>query len=369
MSFRQLAADWLGGAFGLDARLWRTLKLLFLRPGQLTVEFLEGRRARYLPPFRLYLISSVLLFLTLTYTGYSMVRTKGGPAQSSEGGVVMWVGPGEEEGEPAPGEGVADPAEHGASPAATESADEPKPEEGEAGSGEPAPATPEAQAPEPVRSIAEAGASEGSSSESEPAGTTSRPESVAEEEAGEPAPSPAANTTPGAGQDGEPPAESTEDTAKADEDPGVLEEVFGGLSERIQKDGKSFNRTFRDTLAQVLFLLVPVFALQLRLYFRRRHRRYLYHLIFSLHLHAALFFAISIARPLDHLMAFERNGPFANVVTLLILIYTFVALRRMYGEGRLRTGAKLAVLFFVQLFCTLAVMLLTLVLTVLLSPG
>lgn len=46
-----------------DSRLWRTLWLLFSRPGFLTREFFAGRRARYLPPFRLYLVLSVILVL------------------------------------------------------------------------------------------------------------------------------------------------------------------------------------------------------------------------------------------------------------------------------------------------------------------
>lgn len=46
----------------LDGRLWRTLRALVLRPGLLTVEYLADRRARYLPPFRLYLVISVLFF-------------------------------------------------------------------------------------------------------------------------------------------------------------------------------------------------------------------------------------------------------------------------------------------------------------------
>jgi len=46
----------------LDARLWRTLGLLLVRPGALTVAFFGGRRARYLPPFRLYLVVSLLFF-------------------------------------------------------------------------------------------------------------------------------------------------------------------------------------------------------------------------------------------------------------------------------------------------------------------
>jgi len=47
-----------------DSRVWRTLTALILRPGYLTREFFDGRRARYLPPVRLYLVLSVLFFLT-----------------------------------------------------------------------------------------------------------------------------------------------------------------------------------------------------------------------------------------------------------------------------------------------------------------
>lgn len=46
-----------------DSRLWRTLWALLFKPGFLTREFLSGRRARYLPPVRLYLVLSVVFFL------------------------------------------------------------------------------------------------------------------------------------------------------------------------------------------------------------------------------------------------------------------------------------------------------------------
>jgi hypothetical protein len=46
-----------------DSRLWRTLGYLLTRPGYLTREFFIGRRVSYLPPFRLYLVISVLFFL------------------------------------------------------------------------------------------------------------------------------------------------------------------------------------------------------------------------------------------------------------------------------------------------------------------
>jgi len=46
----------------LDGKILSTVKLLVTRPGQLTKEFIEGRRARYITPLRLYLTFSVLFF-------------------------------------------------------------------------------------------------------------------------------------------------------------------------------------------------------------------------------------------------------------------------------------------------------------------
>src|SRR5215469_10168685 len=51
-----------------DSRLWRTLAALLFRPGYLTHEFLAGRRARYLPPVRLYLAISVVFFIWASTT-------------------------------------------------------------------------------------------------------------------------------------------------------------------------------------------------------------------------------------------------------------------------------------------------------------
>jgi len=48
-----------------DSRLWRTLLALIFQPGLLTREFLDGRRVRYLPPLRLYLVLSLVFFLVV----------------------------------------------------------------------------------------------------------------------------------------------------------------------------------------------------------------------------------------------------------------------------------------------------------------
>jgi Protein of unknown function (DUF3667) len=46
----------------IDGRFWQTLHILLLKPGKLTKEYFAERRARYLPPVRLYLVLSVLFF-------------------------------------------------------------------------------------------------------------------------------------------------------------------------------------------------------------------------------------------------------------------------------------------------------------------
>ena len=53
--------------FDVDGRAWRTIKTLFLRPGQLTCDFLAGRRKMYTPPLRIYLFISVSFFVVMAW--------------------------------------------------------------------------------------------------------------------------------------------------------------------------------------------------------------------------------------------------------------------------------------------------------------
>jgi hypothetical protein len=62
-SVRELAIDAALEFSGWDGRLASTLRALVLRPGLLTHEFLEGRRARYISPLRLYLMASLAYFV------------------------------------------------------------------------------------------------------------------------------------------------------------------------------------------------------------------------------------------------------------------------------------------------------------------
>lgn len=48
-----------------DTKFYNTMHSIFLYPGKITKDFLEGRRGRYVPPIRLYFLVSFLFFLFL----------------------------------------------------------------------------------------------------------------------------------------------------------------------------------------------------------------------------------------------------------------------------------------------------------------
>jgi hypothetical protein len=67
ISLWELLRDAFGDLLELDSRLWRTVIPLLVRPGLLTHDYLIGRRARYMPPFRMYLVLSVIFFVVAVF--------------------------------------------------------------------------------------------------------------------------------------------------------------------------------------------------------------------------------------------------------------------------------------------------------------
>jgi hypothetical protein len=61
-SFPSVVRDFLDTVFEYDGRLWRTLGPLLVRPGYLSLEYLQGRRVRYVNPFRLFFFLTVIAF-------------------------------------------------------------------------------------------------------------------------------------------------------------------------------------------------------------------------------------------------------------------------------------------------------------------
>jgi len=84
-SLRELGGEAFAELSGWDGKVAETVRALLRKPGKLTIEFLEGRRARYLSPLRLYLMCSVIYFLIAaagpTNLRSSIVITPGGPIE------------------------------------------------------------------------------------------------------------------------------------------------------------------------------------------------------------------------------------------------------------------------------------------------
>jgi hypothetical protein len=68
-TLREFAHQYLHHYVAAEGKLVPTVKMLLLRPGQLTLEYLEGRRRRYVMPLPLYVTFSFLFFLLLSWSG------------------------------------------------------------------------------------------------------------------------------------------------------------------------------------------------------------------------------------------------------------------------------------------------------------
>ena len=62
-NWKVLAGETLSSLFNFDGKIPRGLFNLIFRPGYITKEFLAGRRAKQIPPVRLYLFSNLVFFL------------------------------------------------------------------------------------------------------------------------------------------------------------------------------------------------------------------------------------------------------------------------------------------------------------------
>ena len=64
LTVREFVRDATAELTNWEGKIPATLKALFLKPGLLTLDYLAGRRARWLPPLRLYIICSLAYFVS-----------------------------------------------------------------------------------------------------------------------------------------------------------------------------------------------------------------------------------------------------------------------------------------------------------------
>jgi len=66
--FGSVMSDVADSVLNVDERLFRTIGPLYLRPGKLTLDYFEGKRARYVTPFRLVFFLAIVAFFAIQLT-------------------------------------------------------------------------------------------------------------------------------------------------------------------------------------------------------------------------------------------------------------------------------------------------------------
>lgn len=246
-SVRELAIDAVSEFSGWDGRLAQTLRTLVRRPGLLTREFLEGRRARYISPLRVYLTASLVYF----------VLAASAPDVRLESGKTLFLG-----------------LRVGAT-----AKDDPNP----------------LSRPERV------GASASRALETGDALTAAER------------------------------AAALEDIARA---PALMQPSL----RRAVEDPGGFKRRIIQTMPRMLFVLLPIFAGILALFYRGR--KYPEHLYFAIHLHAFIFLALAVSELLKFTQSAVLAVGTSLIASIWIPIYATLAFRRVYGGSLPRTLAK-----------------------------
>ena len=91
----------------------------------------------------------------------------------------------------------------------------------------------------------------------------------------------------------------------------------------LQREATALGERAVSNLGVAMFVLLPLFALCLKLVYLNRRLRYTEHLVFALHLHACWFIVLA-------LMLLDQ--PWISGLAFMVLpVYTWMAMRRVYG--------------------------------------
>lgn len=365
--------DALAEYLGLDGRVWPSLAALLVRPGRLTQAYVRGQRERYVRPLRIYLTSSVLFFLVL-----GLINPLGRIRAMSEG--EQEISPTTEMSAEqylarldslAEVERREDAGNRRHADSLRGIADSLRAAfQADSLSGRFADLDSLDAATEAVAE-AESEAEDALEDYEDAHGTTSdrRLAWKREEAAGYPSDS---TIIP---YDLETAAELVVEGRRDDPD------NFGSGMEWLARSGPMQDLKQARTNAQrsdalwalgggmveqlptVIFLLLPVFALLLKVLYVRRGWYYAEHLVFALHVHAFVFVVFTIAALLWWISGGAAwTGAVTSVLGLLIPIYFLVAMKRVYAQGWIKTLVKIYFLswmyFFVLLGGTLSALVL-----------
>lgn len=121
---------------------------------------------------------------------------------------------------------------------------------------------------------------------------------------------------------------------------------------RVSKEPKVIIEAVLSSLPMTLFMMLPVFALLLKIMFILKRRLYMEHLIVALHSHAFLMLAIMILILFGNLSAWLGTSSWLmtpiNILNALLWvwmpIYLFLMQKRVYQQGWMLTFIKFAII-------------------------
>jgi len=318
--FSSIAGDFFDSVFSLDTRLPRTLWPLFARPGYLTCEYFAGRRVRYVSPVRLFVFLTIVTFfiaqLTVSF-GDGAVNINSGNNRAIVSAVTV-----------AEAETARDAALAKLAVARRQTRDAPGALPGLL-AGE-----------EAIRDAAK-----------------TRIEALRDATAkGQPVPIPDGDRV----SFGNGPWDAEKNPVKIDALPGFandwLNAQIGRANNNIQRlkqDPNLLKDALLSAVPTTLFLLLPVFAVMLKLMYAFRKRLYMEHLIVALHSHAFLslmllltFLTLALQRwlaPADGALN-SAFGWFEGAMWLWMPLYLLLMQKRIFGQGWPMTLLKYCVL-------------------------
>lgn len=322
-----LFGDLLDSVFNIDTRIVRTLGPLFAKPGFLTTEYFAGRQIRYVTPVRLFFFIAIITFFLAQLAtdvgggGADVVRVNGNSSNDRIGAATT-VAAVEKERDAR----LADLAKAKQGMSGTPAASGiPGIEAGEQAVRE--------TAAERIRQLQEA------------------------QTKGLPPPEPMKDsfTFDINGKPWHAEKNPIDSWAPAFADRWLNAQVTRANAniERLKKDRSAFKDAVLSAVPSTLFVLVPIFALMLKLAYLLKHRLYMEHVVVALHSHAFLCLDLLLVLLVHAAMdAFASEGgalsyAFGWVEGLLVVwmpVYLLIMQKRVYAQGWPMTLLKFCVL-------------------------
>ncbi len=125
----------------------------------------------------------------------------------------------------------------------------------------------------------------------------------------------------------------------------LLGERFTKGVKKLKENPEQFMDSLREHAPQLIFVLLPIFALILKLLYVRSNIYYITHIVFTFYFHAFIFLIFTVIMVLDHLGS-KMLSDYSTVLVFGIPIHLFVGMRRTYQQSRGKTFLKFTLLGF-----------------------